>query len=199
MIMIWVPRIYGDIGSMFTNWKNISYEEIPEFEPFRKLAADAGVVLNRKRPFGIKKGYNNAWANPITKRIVIGDKFLQRPVKQQKALLGHELTHIKENHYWRFLIAELVVPTLVAFPLFLTKSTPIIKEVSFYAVFFMTFVLVNWHNEYSADRGGARIAGSRVAMSSLLLAIVPKKSRRVESASHPSICSRIIKLRRMKL
>jgi Zn-dependent protease with chaperone function len=172
----------------------ISWQEIPVFTKFAEMANGQGVKLNKAKPFGIRKNYNNAYANPVTGQIVIGDRLLQLEEGPLTALIGHEITHIKRKHNIRMLFWTILTSTMVTLPLMIVGTSGIIYELVFYATFFITFLFISWHNEYDADAGAAKIAGTENVIR-LLRIIVPKKQWRSESETHPSVHSRILKLR----
>jgi len=160
---------------------------------------EKGVKLHSKKPFGIQKNLDNAYANFITRQIVFGDRLIKRlPEDELLALFGHELTHLKEGHNVKLAIWASVIPMLVPIPLLFTLAPSVVLNTVSAAAFFMTFLFVSWRNEYCADRGGAAVAGSR-AMSSLLKHLVPRKQRKRESETHPSVSSRLLKLSKSQL
>ena len=174
--------------------KAVSWVEIPEF---RELARQMRVRLHRKRPFGIKKGLNNAYANYLTGQIVFGDDLLQRLGRQEcLALAAHELTHLKQNHWVRMFQLLVIVGLIVSLSLSLASGPAIVSNLICAAALMITFVFVNWRNEFAADRGaGIRIG--KAATISLLQSIVPANQWQRESETHPSLSDRISKLQKM--
>lgn len=196
MIILWGTSFGKMLEVSFVKKGSISWQDIPELTRFKDLAESQGVKLNRTRPFGVRKDFDNAYANPITRQIVVGDlllkKFNDGPLT---ALLGHEITHIKQNHYIKMLLWTLIVPTATAIPLLFIRVPSILFDLVFYATFFIVFLFISWHNEYAADSGAAEIAGVANTIT-LLKKIAPKQRHWSESETHPSIHSRILKLRK---
>lgn len=198
MIMLWGTSFVRMLSMSFVRKGQISWQEIPEFNKFRALAESQHIKLNKKRPFGVQKDLDNAYANPLTKQIVVGDLLLQKlDDGLLTALMGHEISHIKRKHQIKMLIWTTVAPIIVIIPLFGRVSSAVC-QLTFYAVFFVVFLLMSWHNEYDADSGAAEIAGVDNTIG-LLRKIVPKRQQWHESETHPSIHSRILKLQRLHL
>jgi Zn-dependent protease with chaperone function len=196
MIMLWVPSFINNVGMAFAKKGVISWQVRPEFKKLLELAESQGVHLNKKKPIGIRKNFDNAYANPLTKQIVIGDKLIGRLKEPQLvALTAHEIAHIKRNHQLKTLIWTMSIPTFLAAPLVIAGTPTIVLDMVFYASFFITFLFINWHNEYDADHTGATVAGF-ASMVSLFKQIVPKNQWKDESETHPSIMSRIFKLKK---
>ena len=104
-VMVWQfvhyfgKHIVNIVKIMYGGRKAVSWVEISEFND---LAKRMGVKLHRKRPFGIRKGLNNAYANCLTGQIIFGEDLLQKLGSQERlALAAHEFTHLKQNHWVR--------------------------------------------------------------------------------------------------
>ncbi len=198
MIMLWGTAFAEMLMRPFAKKGSISWQEIPVFTEFRALAETEGIKLNKKRPFGLRKDFDNAYANPLTMQIVVGEKLGQRLGDGHLiALIGHEVTHIKQQHHLKMLFLTMVVPALLTLPLMRAGTPRIVHDVVLYAMFFMIFLFISWHNEYDADAGAARIAGTKNTIA-LLRKIAPKRQWRYESETHPSVHSRILKLKKRK-
>ena len=198
MIMLWGTAFAQVLIRPFAKKGSISWQEIPIFTKFRALAETEGIRLHKSKPFGLRKDFDNAYANPLTTQIVVGDKLLQRlDDGTLTALVGHEITHIKRHHHIKMLLWMMVLPALLTLPLMRVGTPRIVHDVVLYAMFFITFLFVSWHNEYDADSGGARIAGTK-NMISLLRKIIPKGQWQRESETHPSVRSRILKLKKSR-
>jgi len=196
MIFLWGTTFAERLMTPFTKKDVISWQEIPILTKFRALAEIEGVKLNKKKPFGVRRNFDNAYANPLTMQIVVGDKLLKRLDEGPlTALIGHEITHFKRQHPIKMVFWSLTVPTLLTLPLLQPGTPRIIHDVALWAMFLIVFLFISWHNEYEADTGGARIAGTK-NMISLLRKIVPRGQWRHESETHPSIHSRILKLKK---
>jgi len=197
MIMLWVPAFVEQLLTSFPKKGSISWQEIPVFAKFRALAETEGIKLNKNKPFGVRRNFNNAYANPLTMQIVVGDKLLKKlDDGSLTALIGHEFTHIKRQHHIKMFFCLMVVPVVLTLPLMRAGTPGIIHDVVLWAMFFMIFLFMSWHNEYDADAGGARIAGPK-NMTSLLKKIVPRGQWQHESETHPSVHSRILKLKKL--
>lgn len=198
MILLWGTSFSKMLTISFPKKNEISWEETPIVTKLKSIAISEHVTLNKKRPFGIRKNFENAYANPLTGQIVIGDKFIQKYEGGiLAALIGHEITHVKRKHYIKMIILTLLIPTLFTLPLKIIGTTQTIYYLAFYAVYFITFLVLSWHNEYEADAGGAKIAG-KDNMIELLESLVPENQWHYESETHPCIKNRILKLRKNK-
>jgi len=200
MVISWVNFYYDNIKFTFKfifSRRNIDWKTIPVFEEFQAIANNRGVKLNKDKPFGVQAELNNAYANFFTRQIILGDELLKELTREQLlALFGHELTHLEKNHNMRILIGTLSFSSLVYLPLTYTQAPSIILNLVCLAGIFMALLFVSWNNEYSADTGGANLAGPR-AMMSVLRNVVPKEQWRRESETHPSVYSRVRKLRKL--
>jgi len=196
MIALWFPAFAKPLLQALTEKNSVSWQQTPQFAKFKALADSQGVKLNKKRPFGLRKDLDNAYANPFTGQIVLGELLLGRLDDASiTAVVGHEITHIKRKHHIKMFLWTMIATTLTTLPLLMIHVPSIIFDLVFYAIFFVVFVFVSWHNEYEADAGAARIAGTPNIISALRK-IVPKKQRGRETETHPSIDSRILKLRK---
>ncbi len=196
MIMLWGSAFAEMMIMPLVKKGSISWQQIPVFTEFGALAETEGVKLHKSKPFGLRKNFDNAYANPLTRQIVVGDKLLRRLGDGAiTALVGHEITHLKRHHHIKMLLWTMGLPTLLTLPLVKVGTPGIVHDIVFYALFFMVFLFVSWHNEYDADAGAARIAGPKNTIS-LLKKIAPKAQWRHESETHPSVRSRILKLRK---
>lgn len=92
----------------------ISWVDMPDF---MMLANKIGVKLNKRRPFGLRKGYNNAYAKP-NGQLVFGEILLQRLDREERlSLAAHELTHLRHGHHMKMMI-----PLLVTIPIILNAA-----------------------------------------------------------------------------
>jgi Zn-dependent protease with chaperone function len=168
MIMLWGTSFIQMLLRPFAKKGSISWQELPVFAKFRVLVETQGLELNKNRAFGVRKDFDNAYINPLTRRIVIGDRVLKRlddgPLT---ALLGHEITHIKHRHHIKMLLWTMIIPALATLPLLIVGTPSIVYDLVAYAMFFMVFLFISWHNEYDADAGAARIAGTKNTISLL--------------------------------
>jgi Zn-dependent protease with chaperone function len=199
MVMLWIPRFFNNLIGQYKMRKSITWANNPSIIQLRSISQPFNVRLNKIKPFGILKGSDNAWANPFTRQIVVGEKTLRllKTPEELTALVGHELTHIGRHHHLKMAFWTFAVPITLALPFYLTHAPIIITELVFYAVFFVAFLLVSWHNEYEADAGAAIIAGQD-AMISVLHKLVPEKNWVHESETHPSVNNRVRKLEKVK-
>ena len=200
-VMVWQfvhyfgKHIVNIVKIMCMGRKAVSWVEISEFN---ELAKRMGVKLHRKRPFGIRKGLNNAYANCLTGQIIFGEDLLQRLGSQERlALAAHELTHLKQNHWVRMFQLLLIVGLIVTLSLSLTSGPAIVSNLTCAAAQMITFVFVSWWNEFAADKGAGLQAG-QAATISLLQGIVPASQWRRETETHPSITGRVSRLQKMQ-
>lgn len=174
----------------------VSWDEIPEFTAYRELARQMGVKLNRKRPFGVQEGLKNAYADPLTGQVVIGDQLLRGLAPEQMlAVIAHELTHLKKNHASKMLLTGLLLACLVFAALSHAGAPRPVAFLATFAAYMIAFVCVNQENEYSADSGAARQVGGE-SLIAALQEIVPRERWSIESETHPSVQDRVSRLRR---
>jgi Zn-dependent protease with chaperone function len=196
MIFLWGTSLAERLTLPFARKNAISWQEIPILTKFKALAEIEGVQLNKKKPFGVRRNFNNTYANPLTMQIVVGDKLLKKLDEGPlTALIGHEITHFKRQHAIKTVFWSLTIPTMLTLPLLQPETPKIIHDVALWAMFLIVFLFLSWHHEYEADTGGARIAGTKNWIS-LLRKVVPRGQRRYESETHPSVHSRILKLKK---
>lgn len=196
MIFLWGSSFAEDLSvslkMLFTRKKGIHWKDMPEF---KKIAEKMGVKLHNKHPFGIMKGLNNAYSIPLTKQIIFGDVLLKKLGKQERlALAAHELTHIKQEHSFRHFPAFVLVVSVISLSLSLSPGPSIVSNLISVAALIIAFVFVNWKSEFDADSGAAIQVGAR-ATTSLLDCIGSTGKKTQESETHPSINSRISRIR----
>lgn len=199
-VMVWqwgnffARSIVEGVKMHFGARKTVSWIEVPAF---KELAKQMGIKLHSKRPFGIRKGFDNAYASHITRQVVFGEELLQRLGSQERlALAAHEFTHLKQNHWFKLFLLSLTVLMLVSWSLSLVGAPAIVMNLTCVAALVITFVFVSWRNEYAADAGASAYAGEDATVS-LLKGLRPPDQQRRESETHPSVHDRISKLQRM--
>ncbi len=176
--------------------KYCSSYEIPDYEEMQKVVKDMGVKLGKKHPFVLKMGLDNAYYDPMGGHIGLGDILLNRLVGQEPiALVSHELTHIKKNHHMKqfFLLLALCIPLAVT----LRREPDLVFGVVWIALFLTLFPYVSRMFEFEADAGAADQTSTEVSISLLKKMEVEERWDR-ESVTHPSIDSRIERLRKRK-
>ena len=78
--------------------KYASSYEIPSYEEMQKMVKETRVKLDKKHPFVLIMGLDNAYYDPLMGRIALGDVLLNRLEGQEgMALVSHELTHVKKK------------------------------------------------------------------------------------------------------
>jgi Zn-dependent protease with chaperone function len=174
---------------------NSSYE-IPDYEEMQKMVKEMRVKLDKKHPFVVKIGLDNAYYDPMGGRIGLGDVLLNRLVGQESmALVGHELTHIKKNHF----IKQFVLLFILYIPLGITlrREPDLIFCAVWIALFLMLFPYVSRKFEFEADAGAADKSSPEVIISMLKKTGTEEHWGR-ETVTHPSINSRIKRLHKHK-
>ena len=78
MIILWGTFFINTFLQAFSWKRTISWEEIPMFAKFRKIVLKKGVKLHSKKPFGIQKNLDNAYANYMTKQVIFGEILIKR-------------------------------------------------------------------------------------------------------------------------
>ena len=169
---------------------SILWQDMPEF---RILAEQMGVKLHRTRPFGIKKGLDNAFASYLNRQVIFGAELLQKLNKQEKfALAAHELAHLKQIPGFSeilLLFCGFLIP-------YFLETPGIMKILASFAFFLILFVLLCWQREFEADTTAAGIVGVGTAIS-LLQKLRPPTYWDQDSETHPSIRRRICRLMRL--
>jgi len=172
--------------------KYASSYEIPDYEEMQKMVKEMRVKLDKKHPFVLKMGLDNAYYDPLMGRIALGDVLLNRLEGQERmALVSHELTHLKKNHFAKqiFLIFVLYIPLIIT----LHREQDLVFCAVWIALFLMLFPYVSRRFEYEADAGAADKTSPEASISSLKKAEVEERWGR-ETVTHPSIESRIERL-----
>jgi STE24 endopeptidase len=121
---------------------------------------------------------------------------------QCKAVVAHELGHIKEKHRWVILLLALPL-TLVPLYSWSKISVPIIiseqftqimvilmGNIAMLAYVMMILLPINWYLELRADRVAAKYIGKE-PIKSALLKLSNRKNRNEPSETHPSIADRV--------
>lgn len=169
--------------------------EIPDYENIQKLVDRMGVKLDRKHPFVLKLGLDNAYSDPLMRRVVLGDVLLDRLETQERmALVSHELTHLKQNH-----IIKQILPLFVLYiPLVFTlrREQDFVFGAVWIALFMILLPYVSRRFEYEAD---ACAVGeiSPEANISLLKKTEAEERWDFETVTHPSIQSRIDRIEKL--
>lgn len=174
---------------------DISWES-PHIAPqYIELAKRMKVKLNKKKPFGVIKGLNNAYSNSFKNQVLLGEDLLVNLSKKQRlALVAHELTHLKQNHNSRFVIFGMIAAMLASISLGFSTGPTIINNLMIFAALIITFVFISWKNEYDADKGASYYVNKESTIA-LLRRIVPRNRWGEESETHPSILARTSKLK----
>lgn len=195
-ITFWGNFFLGNFLQSFAQRKHVSWDDLAMSEALKKLATEQGITLHKRRPLGIRRDFDNAFALPWTRQIIVGDALLKRLSSSELlALFGHELTHLKQNHGTKLMWYALYMPMVVTWPLTLLGAPHVVSYVVTFAAFCIIFSMVSRRNERLADEGASVIAGPE-AVISLLKHIVPQNRWRGESETHPSILRRIVRLRK---
>jgi hypothetical protein len=142
--------------------------------------------------------------------VIMGETILNKSFDLQKAVLAHELVHIKKNHYAKSLIV--LLPLIIIFVLsFITSIICVlIANVhwhieSFYpalvfwniSIIFLALIIillrpVSWPKEYEADLIAAQIVGNELMIETLRnVAKLRSQDEERDFYQHPSILKRI--------
>lgn len=198
-VAIWAYFCLRQLARMtrirFSRKKYASSYEIPDYENMQKLVEKMRVELDKKHPFVLKSGLDNAYSDPLMRRIILGDILLNRLESQERmALVGHELTHLKKNH-----IIKQILPLFVLYiPLVFTlhREQDLVFCAVWIALFMMLFPYVSRRFEYEADAGTVGETGPEASISLLRKMEVEERWGR-ETATHPSIQSRIERIEKL--
>jgi Zn-dependent protease with chaperone function len=170
--------------------------EIPDYESMQEFVERMRFKLDKKHPFVLKIGLDNAYYDHRKGRIVLGDVLAKRLETQERmALIGHELTHAKRGHLFK----QIVFLPLISFVItaFLLRREPdwIFCAVCT-ALFLVLFPYVSRRFEYEADAGAAHETSPAVTISLLKKTEVEERWG-YESVTHPSIRSRIGRIEKL--
>lgn len=175
--------------------KYASSYEIPDYENMQKLVEKMGIKLDKKHPFVIKVGLDNAYYNLWNGRIILGDVLLNRLESQERmALVSHELTHAKKNHLLKLFVFVLVA--LIVTLILLHREQDFVFCAVWIAFFLMLLPYVNRRFEYEADAGVADETSPEATISLLKKTEVEECWSR-ETVTHPSIQSRIDRIEKL--
>lgn len=173
--------------------KHRIYFDFPDLEMLKNLADEMKVKLNKKHPFALTEGLDNAFYDPLHGRIVLGETIINKlETAERLALAAHELTHVKKNHYF-IQFAGLPFILFIFVALTLRRELDWIFGLVFIASFCMLFPIVSRRMEYQADAGAASKTRIDVVISQLRKTEDPKRWGR-ETVTHPSTNSRVNRL-----
>ncbi len=184
----------GVIKILFIRKSYSSLPDIPEFKQFSKIAKDMEVKLNKKQPFVLKKGLNNAAFRSWTNQLIFGDVLFDKlDTHERLALFYHEITHVKKLGRYILKYALVLLSALISTAFILRGEPDHISALVCISLFFAVFPYISRRFEYEADYGA--LQGTTVETARSLLEKSEKRNRwDRETITHPSILSRIAKL-----
>ena len=169
--------------------------EIPDYENIQTLVDRMGVKLDKKHPFILKLGLDNAYSDPVTRRVFLGDTLLGKLEAQERmALISHELTHLKENHNLKRILPLFILYIPLVFTL--RRGQDLVFGVVWIALFMILLPYVSRRFEYKAD-ARAVDETSPEANISLLKKVEAEERWDYETITHPSIQSRIDRIEKL--
>ena len=175
--------------------KYASSYEIPDYENMQKLVEKMGVKLDKKHPFVLKVGLDNAYYDLWNNRIALGDVLLKKLESQEcMALVSHELTHLKKGHLVKLFV--LVWIALIITIILLHREMDLVFCAVWIAFFLMLLPYVKRRFECEADAGAADET-SPEAYISLLKKTEVEERWGCETVTHPSIQSRINRIEKL--
>jgi Zn-dependent protease with chaperone function len=178
----------------FSRKKYASSYEIPDYENMQKLVERMRVKLDKKHPFVLKRRLNNAFSDPLMMRVILGAALVNRLESQERmALVSHELTHLKKEHVIKQLLLLLSLYVPLAFTL--RREPDFIFGAVWMALFLTLFPYVSRRFEYEADAGAAAETSPEASIS-LLKKLKAEERWGREAVTHPSIQSRVERLRK---
>lgn len=149
----------------------------------------------------IAKGLNNAFVCFGT--LVLGEELLNRVSPSgRRAVIAHELGHMKERHMWLKIVVALVLLapplwswTRLYWPIIINEYVTqlmlnIMINITSLAYLMVVMLPLNWYLELRADRVAVEIAG-KAGIISALLAIVNREKFELASEDHPAISDRV--------
>jgi len=129
-------------------------QDVPIPDEFQSLAGQFGIKLQEMK---IIDGIFNAGATAHGK-IILGTLLLKNfNLDQQKAVIAHELAHIKRRHHTKLIIFLMVIlPYIFIVSSHLPQTVSCLVSLAMLTYFLMP---VQWFTEFDADKYAARIIG----------------------------------------
>ena len=183
-------------------------EMAPENEAlYRGLLKDAGVKNTDSFIIGTWPKSENGGISPIGPTLIIDEEYFSSlPLAQKMALIGHEATHIKNKHVEQHAMLHLALWTL-QFPIqymverayekikqstknerlkrfFSSNATRFtVHGLTFVLTYLLPMVAMSWHNEFEADREGAKALDCAQGMVTLFQKFDAEYTNKMETAS----------------
>lgn len=155
-----------------------------------------GVNVKKKDLVRIVPSWLNA-AITFDGNLIVGQPVVEEFDKQpRRAILAHELAHLKGNHPTKRLWLLLLFGMPVCLYLFYMQLPWFITFLLIFATFGLVTPMVTWPYEYKADAIAAKyVGGEQVACALIKLTEGAGTDINRDSYSHPAISKRIAKLR----
>jgi Zn-dependent protease with chaperone function len=173
--------------------KGASWGIYPEFDD---LARAMNVKLAVKyRRWEITKVRGIAETNPVKRCILLDEKnFFKLGQEQRKAVIAHELFHLKLNHTIK---SSVLFISGCCISLIIDLSGFSVQALIVFILFLLANILLRHKFEYQADNFSAKYVGAEPFIE-VLKSISRYENRRnlASLLTHPSVTSRITKLKR---
>jgi Zn-dependent protease with chaperone function len=179
----------------FSTKKYPSSYDIPDYEHIQELVDRMGVKLDKKHPFTLKLGLDNAYSDPVMRRVFLGDALLGKLETQERmALISHELAHLKGYHNIKRILPffALYIPLVFTLP----REQDVVFGAVWIAFFMILFPHISRRFEYEADARAVREIGPEANIS-LLKKAETEEGQDCETVTHPSIQSRIKRIEKL--
>lgn len=206
------PILFVKIGSM--------HELDPKLrEELLKFCSECGVKI---KDIVVKGKSEHKGANamitgiiPNYRYIILTHAIVKNFDKEEiKAIIAHELGHVKEKHLWInasisicwFLFWSGIIYSLLKLEIDISSSPYIFFGIYFFAIFFWIFGIESWitrRNEFKADEFAAKVCGKEVTIKALKklaeINLMPEKTGKWFDmiSMHPSIKERIRRLQEL--
>lgn len=192
-VAVWACLCLRQLATMvrirFSQRKYPSSYDVPDHENLRKLAERMRVKLDKEHPFVLRIGLDNAYYDLWNGRIGLGDILVKTLERQERmALVGHELTHVKKNHFVKLFVVLLL--TFIVSTFLLHREPDAVFCAVWIALFLALFPHLSRGFEYQADAGAAHETDPATTISFLKKTDTEERWNR-ETVTHPSTRSRI--------
>lgn len=176
-----------------------------KYEADQKIKNEVGRIADRigvrVKKVLIAKGLCNAYVRFGT--LVLGEELLDRlGPSERRAVIAHELGHMKEKHVWFRIVATMTLPALplwswqrLYWPIIINEHVTqlmlsVMINIALLVYLIAVMIPLNWYLEARADSIAVEIAGKASTISALL-ALVNREEFELSSEDHPAISERV--------
>jgi Peptidase family M48 len=191
--LISLPRKIVELIEIQSSRKTQTPQLMSEIQGLENLM---GVNVKKKNSVKIVPRWLNA-AITLDGNLIIGQPVVEGfDMQPRRAILAHELAHLKENHAAKQLERLLLIGMPLCLYLFYLQLPLFITLLLVYATLGIVMPMAAWPCEYQADAIAKKYVGSEYLVSALTkMAEATDVDINRDSYSHPAISKRIEKLR----